>query len=111
MEDLTLSGSTYYPDNWVLLEIRLPNAETSYRVLGGWDKNAQWDFWRLNSGITHKTEDNINYYFTGYSNSVYVCPKGTNFISTATKDTLNSLKNKLQDNIKLIKPSDLKLNK
>lgn len=65
---------TYIPDNWVI--IKLKGIDPHYRVLAGWSGGyTTGDSWRLNSGITNVTEDDMYYYFSGVSGSVYQCHK------------------------------------
>ena len=66
--------SNYTPDNWVV--IKMDGDEPHYRVLAGWSGGyTTGDHWRVNSGITKVTEDNIYYYFSGSSGSTYWCGK------------------------------------
>ena len=66
--------SNYTPDNWVV--IKMDGDEPHYRVLAGWSGGyTTGDHWRVNSGITKVTEDNMYYYFSGSSGSTYWCGK------------------------------------
>ena len=66
--------SNYTPDNRVV--IKMDGDEPHYRVLAGWSGGyTTGDHWRVNSGITKVTEDNMYYYFSGSSGSTYWCGK------------------------------------
>ena len=66
--------SNYTPDNWVV--IKMDGDAAHYRVLAGWSGGyTTGDHWRVNSGITKVTEDNMYYYFSGSSGSTYWCGK------------------------------------
>ena len=66
--------SNYTPDNWVV--IKMDGDEPHYRVLAGWSGGyTTGDHWRVNSGITKVTEDNMYYYLSGSSGSTYWCGK------------------------------------
>lgn len=65
----------YIPDNWVVLRIEF-EGNVTYKVLAGWSGGyTTGDSWKLNSGITHVTEDENFYYFYGHSGSCYQCHK------------------------------------
>lgn len=65
----------YNPDNWVVIKIK-GDDHPHYRVLAGWSGGyTTGDSWRMNSGITKVTEDDISYHFYGFSGSIYSCGK------------------------------------
>ena len=67
--------SNYTPDNWVVIKLD-DGVEPHYRVLAGWSGGyTTGNHWRVNSGITKVTEDNMYYYFSGSSGSTYRCGK------------------------------------
>ena len=67
--------SNYTPDNWVVIKLD-DGVEPHYRVLAGWSGGyTTGNHWRVNSGITKVTEDNMYYYFSGSSGSTYWCGK------------------------------------
>lgn len=72
----------YTPDRWVVVKITAPNV-LLYKVFAFWYGGyASADSWKINSGITKVTEKDNQYFFEGYSGSVYGCHKesyGTNF--------------------------------
>ena len=67
--------SEYYTcDNWVVIKFK--GDDPHYRVLVGWSGGyTTSDHWRVNSGITKVTEDDMCYYFSGSSGSTYRCGK------------------------------------
>jgi len=67
--------SNYTPDNWVVIKLD-DGVEPHYRVLAGWSGGyTTGNHWRVNSGITKVTEDDMCYYFSGSSGSTYRCGK------------------------------------
>lgn len=65
----------YTPDRWILLKVN-KDRDPHYRVFATWYGGyLHGSSWRLNSGITHHTEDDMFYYFHGSSGSVYKCHK------------------------------------
>lgn len=65
--------SEYYPDGWILCEIR-GEKETFYKVFGSWRGGfAQGDSWRMNSGVTKCEKQGKVYKFSGHSGSAYYC--------------------------------------
>jgi hypothetical protein len=66
---------TYTPDRWIIIKFRTPDWN-GLKVLAGWSGSyLEGRSWKLNSGITKVEEDNLFYYFYGYSGSVYRCDK------------------------------------
>lgn len=62
---------THIPDKWVILEI-----PAGYKLFATWTGNyLDGDSWRINSGIQNIEQDDDNYYFKGYSGSIYQCHK------------------------------------
>lgn len=65
----------YTPDNWIVFEFKHKD-ESVRKVLAGWSGSyTQGSSWKVNSGITHTTQDDNYFYFEGYSGSVYKCHK------------------------------------
>lgn len=82
------------PDRWVIL--KLPN--NYYKVFATWFGGyLDGDSWRLNSGIKDIQQDDENYFFIGFSGSVYKCGKEN--YGTATSFTVNVL-NKILEQAK-----------
>lgn len=68
--------SKNFPDNWVVLQIRVFNDEYIYKVLGGWSGGYPGGgSWQLNSGIVKVEESELYWTFHGVSGSQYVCHK------------------------------------
>lgn len=68
----------YSPGRWKVIKLTNPNKEIHYRVFGTWGGSyLHGQSWRINSGIDRVTEDENNYYFEGYSGSIYICHKKT----------------------------------
>ena len=74
-------NADYTPDKWVVIKLIAPNV-LQYKVFACWYGGyAGSDSWKMNSGITKVTEKDNQYFFEGYSGSVYGCHKesyGTN---------------------------------
>lgn len=70
--------SNYNPDKWIAIKIT-PENETPYlRIMGTWGGGyLSGDSWRLNSGVENITQDENNFYFKGYSGSVYTCGRNS----------------------------------
>jgi hypothetical protein len=66
---------TEVPFKWVIVKIE-NNDETHYKVFASWlGGYLNGDSWKINSGIKSIEEDEDNYYFIGFSDSVYKCDK------------------------------------
>ncbi len=89
---------TYYPDNWLIIQINTPD-EIIHKVMAGWSGTyLEGSSWRLNSGIKSFEEDERGIHFHGYSGSTYlVSPRSETFsnsmsgaIATLSKAVLNN---------------------
>jgi hypothetical protein len=70
------------PDKWVIIGITNDD-KTFYKVFGSWAGSYLYgDSWKLNSGIESLTEDDDNYYFKGFSGSIYKCDKNNYGVAT-----------------------------
>jgi hypothetical protein len=79
------------PDKWVVIGIT-KKGQTVYKIFGSCAGGyLDGDSWKLNSGIESLTEDDNNYYFKGYSGSVYKCNK--NHYGVATSYSQSVLEN------------------
>ena len=59
--------SKNFPDNWVVLQIRVFNDEYIYKVLGGWSGGYPGGgSWQLNSGIVKVEESDYVGLSTGF---------------------------------------------
>ena len=94
----------YTPDNWVVLKIVHPEEpKPIYKVLGGWSGGyLNGDSWRINSGVSHVTEDEEYYYFHGYSGSTYQCYKKGYALRMSNAGVYNQLKEKFGDAVELL---------
>ena len=96
--------SNYTPDNWVV--IKMDGDEPHYRVLAGWSGGyTTGDHWRVNSGITKVTEDNMYYYFSGSSGSTYWCGKKSYMLRMNNVRIWNQLQRLHGDKVKMM-PED-----
>jgi hypothetical protein len=103
---------TYTPDRWVLIKFSTPDWN-GYKVLAGWNGSyLEGRRWKLNSGITKVEEDNLFYYFHGYSGSVYRCDKFSYGFNSIMLDMITIFEEKcayLQDiDIEAVLIKDLK---
>lgn len=65
----------YYPDKWVVIEIKTPDT-TIQKVLASWYGGfAGSDSWRCSSGITDIETLDDRYLFHNESGSIYECFK------------------------------------
>jgi hypothetical protein len=81
----------YTPDNWKIICIQPDNL---LKVLAGWSGGyLEGDSWRMNSGITEITEDEVFYYAHGHSGSVYKLHKGGERFSMVTYGIFERMKN------------------
>ena len=81
----------YYPDNFVLLKIMLPE-ETIYKVLGGWSGGyLDGDHWRMNSGIVDYSIEGNKITFKGDSGSEYIVHRENERVSGLTSCILADL--------------------
>jgi hypothetical protein len=67
---------TYYPDNWIIVEITANDGDIIRKVLAGWKGAfASPDSWRLSSCISEVIDKDSHYEIHNESGSVYYCPK------------------------------------
>ena len=91
------------PDKWVVIGIT-KKGQTVYKIFGSWAGGyLDGDSWKLNSGIESLTEDEDNYYFKGYSGSVYKCNKNHYGIATSYSQSVleNFQRVALEGNMKI----------
>jgi hypothetical protein len=69
--------STYSPDRWVIVELKMHNSEERHRkVLASWYGGYLGsDSWRISSGITEIVEHADHYEIQNESGSTYLCGK------------------------------------
>ena len=78
--------ASYYPDNWVIVEITTSDDKLR-KVLEGWKGAfASPDAWRMSSGITEVLDKDDHYEIHNESGSVYYCPKKDEGFSMITQD-------------------------
>jgi hypothetical protein len=66
----------YYPDRWVILEMRDELNQPVKKVFSGWYGGYLGsDIWRLSSGITSEQSDAQEFVFENISGSVYHCQR------------------------------------
>lgn len=86
------------PENFVIIKIT-HEGNSHYRVFGSWRGGyLDGDRWKMNSGISEIDEDDENYFFIGYSGSVYKCKKNRYGIATSyCEGVLNNMIKSLND--------------
>lgn len=68
--------TVYLPDNWVVLQIKNPDMDPIFKVLGGWSGSyLDGSSWRLNSGIAEIRDQGDFWSVSGSSGSTYLCHK------------------------------------
>jgi hypothetical protein len=69
--------STYSPDRWVIVELKMNDSEERYRkVMASWYGGYLGsDSWRMSSGITEIVEHTDHYEIQNESGSTYLCGK------------------------------------
>ena len=98
--------SDYYPDNWVVLKINVPDIPPTYKVLAGWSGGyLDGDSWRMNSGITNVEEKPHHYEFHGRSGSVYCCGRKRYGLRMNNTGIYNKLKKHFGDGVEML-PGD-----
>lgn len=87
--------TVYQPDNWVILQIKNPDSDPIYKVLGGWSGSyLDGSSWRLNSGI-ERIEDKGNHWEVfGSSGSSYLCHKESEHLRLNNAGILASFQKK-----------------
>ena len=95
------------PDEWVL--IHLTGDQEHYRVFCSWRSEfLTGESWRVNSGITNVTEDDVFYYFTSVSGSIYRCAKNSYGINCQyNKGVLDDMREKSKGWIHLVSKDDI----
>ena len=95
-----------FPNNWVVLEIRINPNETIYKILAGWSGGyLDGDSWKVNSGIVSVYKDEDYYIFVGESGSEYKCHKDRYFLKMNNAGIYAKLKEKFGDAISIM-PED-----
>lgn len=90
--------SEYFPDAWVMVEIKTPDNEPIRKVLAGWSGGyLDGDSWKLSSGVTETEEDGDYYVFTNYSGSVYRCHKESQRLIMITSGILQSYQEQVKE--------------
>jgi len=97
------------PDSWVIIKIDNPEYDKPYyKVLGGWSGGyLDGDSWRMNSGITKIDREGDFYLFNGLSGSVYKCHKNAETMRMSQAGIWNSLKEKYNESVEIIKVTDI----
>jgi hypothetical protein len=91
----------YNPDNWVVIKIN--GDDPHYRVLGGWSGSyTTGDSWRMNSGITSATEDDVNFNFYGASGSCYTCKKESYTLRMNNAGVWDNMKKQFGNKVELM---------
>lgn len=74
----------YTPDRWLVVKIHGGELPLTYKVFACWYGGYMdsSDSWKLNSGITKVTKSKGNYFFHGFSGSVYRCHANSYGISS-----------------------------
>jgi hypothetical protein len=91
----------YNPDNWVVIKIN--GDDPHYRVLGGWSGGyTTGDSWRMNSGITSATEDDVNFNFYGTSGSCYTCKKESYTLRMNNAGVWDNMKKQFGNKVELM---------
>lgn len=84
--------STYTPDRWVIVEMKLnDSAKVTRKVLASWYGGyGGSDSWRLSSGITAIVDADTHYEIHNESGSVYHCGKNLQGMSGYTAGVFNA---------------------
>jgi hypothetical protein len=84
--------STYSPDRWVIVELKMNDSEERHRkVLASWYGGYLGsDSWRMSSGITEIVDKGTHYEIHNHSGSIYTCHKWTQGMSGYTTGVLAS---------------------
>lgn len=90
--------STYTPDRWVIVELKMNDSEERHRkVLASWYGGyGGSDSWKLSSGITNIVEHENHYEIHNYSGSVYNCSKHSVGMSGYTSGIFASFEKDLE---------------
>ena len=90
--------STYTPDRWVIVEMKLnDDAEVTRKVLASWYGGyGGSDSWRLSSGITEIVDADSHYEIHNESGSVYRCGKNSQGMSGYTASVFNTIVKSLE---------------
>lgn len=85
-------NNDYYPDAWVILEIRSLNEKKSVRKIFSTynDEFGVPARWTLNSGIVEASKSKNIWKFTGNSDSTYYCDVNKYDLNSLMKVVLNS---------------------
>ena len=90
----------YHPDGWKLVKMTNLNSETHYRVFAVWRGGyLSGDSWKLNSGVTEATFNDLAYEFTGSSGSIYHCNIDSYGLSYYGESVLDNLIEKYKDSV------------
>lgn len=88
----------YYPDRWVVLEMRDELNNPVKKVFAGWYGGYLGsDIWRLSSGIVAEKTNGQEFEFENVSSSVYHCHRHAYGMSGLMSDIYESWLENLQD--------------
>lgn len=83
---------TYYPDTWIIVELKGTDVPKPYhRILAGWSGSYLYgSSWKMSSGVTKIIEQENHWEIHNHSGSIYQCPKGREQLSLYTQSILES---------------------
>jgi hypothetical protein len=88
----------YYPDRWVVLEMRDESNLPVKKVFSGWYGGYLGsDIWRLSSGITAEKADEQKFEFENISGSIYHCQRHAYGMTGLMCDIYDSWLDRLKD--------------